>query len=353
MKITPGWTYDDLMLIPKNSNIESRKNIDLSTDLGKNIVLKMPLIPSNMKDCCGYQMAKTIIDMQGLVILHRFQTLEEIICDFNKLIAERYDRINYIGCSIGVQPIDYIWADKLESIGCKIICIDIAHGDHDLCLKITEYIAKKYPEILLIAGNIATGDGALRLYNAGANVVKCGIGGGSICTTRINTGNGVPMLTALDSVYNASKISILYEDKDTMPWTQYTGKRKFKIISDGGIRFSGDVTKSLCFSDAVMIGNLFAGTDEAPGSTIIIDGEKYKEYSGSSTYKLANIEGVKGVKKLKGPIKQIIDDLLDGVKSGCSYQNARNLEELRKNPEFVSISNAGLIESHPHDVRIK
>jgi IMP dehydrogenase/GMP reductase len=155
----------------------------------------------------------------------------------------------------------------------------------------------------------------------------------SICLTRIEAGAGVPQLTALDEIYEQSD----------------NGK-KFKIISDGGLRKSGDCVKALCLSHVVMLGGMLAGTDEAPGETIVVDGKEFKTYSGSSTYKTSHVEGVTGLVANKGPVSKVIDNILQGIRSGCSYQGARNLEQLRKNYQFVSISNAGLIESKAHDV---
>lgn len=171
----------------------------------------------------------------------------------------------------------------------------------------------------------------------------------SLCTTRIETGNGVPQITALMDVAEAQKNIIeFYKTKDEPGTT-----RQFPFIADGGIKNSGDIVKSLCFADMVMVGNLFAGCDEAPGSVVNIDGRRYKEYVGSSTYKTNRIEGVAAMASYKGPFKNVLTKLLEGLESGCSYQGANNLTELKDNPQFIKISNAGLKESHPHDVLLK
>jgi len=161
----------------------------------------------------------------------------------------------------------------------------------------------------------------------------------SLCSTRIETGNGYPQLSALDYVCNGDYKPI---ESRTSPM----------FISDGGIKNAGDCVKALAFADLVMIGNLFSGTDEAPGDIISVDGKKYKQYAGSSTHKLKYIEGVVGLSPYKGPLSGVVTKLVEGIKSGCSYQGVSNLKELKKDPRFVSISNSGLIESHPHDIKL-
>lgn len=332
MNIKKAYTFDDLQLIPRLSQVKSRSDVDLSVDLGKDIKLSVPLISANMKDITEIDMANALTNIGGLPILHRFCTIEEAVSMF--LDCEQPSKV---GCSIGVKKEDFERAGALVDNGCKIICIDVAHGHHGSCISMTDHIAEKYPHVLLIAGNVATAQGAKALAKAGANVIKAGVGPGSLCSTRIETGNGVPQMTVLYDVFEASILS------------QY----HFKIIADGGIRSGGDCTKALCFSDAIMIGGMFAGTNEAPGKVEEINGIKYKSYEGSSTHKTSHVEGIKTKVPLKGPVQQIIDKLLDGIRSGCSYQGVNNLTDLKKDPRFVEISNAGLIESHPHSLTIK
>lgn len=330
MNIKIGLTYDDLLLIPKYSEIKSRDDIDLSVDLGKGIKLRSPIISANMASITGSKMAQVMANLGCLALLHRFTPYEDIISDFKKLIAQNNNNTNYIGCSVGVQEKDYLFVNNLVEAGCKIICVDVAHAHYKAAGDITKYIAKKYPEILLISGNVATKEGTSYLHNNGADIVKIGLGNGALCNTRIMTGNGVPSLTALEECYSVD----------------------CKIISDGGLKNSGDITKSLCFSDAVMLGSLLAGTDETPGIEIWDPKEQcfYKEYKGSSTHKEKYIEGVSTYKKCKGPVKDVIKKLEEGLRSGMSYQGVSNLIDLKKDPQFVSISHAGLIESHPHSL---
>lgn len=348
MKVKTGYCYDDVLLVPKYSSITSRKNVDLSVDLGKGIKLQIPIVSANMKNVTDVTMAAYLSGwLGGLPIIHRFfASQEDNVRAFTKAQSDAYlssaNPNPWIGVSIGVKESDKELASKLINAGCKIICIDVAHGDSEFCGLMTEYIHNTYPHVLLISGNVATGKAASYLAKAGADVIKVGIGPGALCSTRIETGCGVPQLTALNDVYQASLNPFNPE-----------GKRKFKIIADGGLKNAGDLCKALCFSDAVMLGSLLAGTDEAPGDIMNLDGKSYKDYEGSSTHKNEHIEGVKALVECKGPVKNVIDHLMAGLRSGCSYQGASNLEELKRDPQFVSISSAGLKESHPHSVIIK
>ena len=333
INIRDGFTFDDLQLIPKYSEIESRRieagHIDTSVDLGKGIKLDIPIISANMKNVTESEMANLLGGLLGgLPILHRFCSIEDNVIMFKAIKAKN------VGCSVGISDSEKERAEKLIEAGCKILCIDVAHGDHKRVLEVIEYYANRYKDILIIAGNVATFEGANRLYCAGADVIKVGIGPGSLCTTRIETGNGVPQMTALSDIFVRSG-------------------NKFKIISDGGIRYSGDIVKALCFSDAVMIGSMLAGTDEAPGDIIKINNILHKSYEGSSTHKVNHIEGVKAMVPCKGSAELVIKCIMEGVRSGLSYQGAKNLEELKESPKFVRVTNAGLVESHPHDVIIK
>ena len=213
----------------------------------------------------------------------------------------------------------------------KIFCIDVAHGDHKLCVDMCKYISKMSPDCLLIAGNVATASGALRLWDAGAILVKCAVGNGSLCSTRIEAASGVPQFTVISDV------------AEVKPKDKY-------FISDGGMRFAGDFAKALCFSDMVMTGNVFAGCDECPGNIISINGVAHKEFSGSSTHKTNHIEGVKAMVPVKGKAQNILTKILEGIQSACSYQGVDNLTDLKENPTFIKITNAGFIESHPHNV---
>lgn len=342
MKVKQGFTFDDLLLVPRYSEILSRSQVDTSVDLGKGFKFKLPIVSANMKNVTGPKMAKTLAEMGGLPILHRFEDDDTRL----KRVSELRDLP--IGFSVGVGVEEQRFAERLIDKGAGIVCVDVAHGDHILTTNMIDTIASKYPEVLLIAGNVATARGAERLAEAGADVIKVGIGGGSLCTTRIETGNGVPQMTALMSVFdNASHF--LVEDPNYGPTLRKDySERKFKIIADGGIRRAGDCVKALCFADMVMMGSVLAGTEETPGECFLMENKLVKEYAGSSTHKANHIEGVKAIVPFKGKVETVIVKTMEGIRSGLSYQGVDNLEDLKKVAEFVQVTSAGLIESHPH-----
>lgn len=353
--IKEALTYDDVLLVPQYSEVESRSTVDVSVKLPKDFEFKNPIIPANMKTVTGKEMAKAVWDMGGMAILHRFMPFEEQVqiikeihsTDNYGLKSKKSYPFNHVGISIGVKEEDKEHLTKfVEGLGVNIICIDIAHGDSKMCIDMCKYVSEKYPRCLLIAGNVATGPGARRLWEAGADVVKVGIGPGSLCTTRIETGSGVPQLTAIMDVA---------AERD---YLRNSGVSKFRnrelpFIADGGIKSAGDIVKALCYADMVMVGNVFAGSEETPGITITVDGRQYKEYVGSSTHKGTHVEGVAALVPQKGSAVDIMDKLLQGLRSGCSYSGAKSLSELREGHEFVRITASGLKESHPHDVNVK
>jgi len=327
MHVRDGLTFDDVLLVPKHSTVRSRATVDTGVDLGKGIRITLPILPANMKTVMGASMIDLVVDMGGLAIMHRFMDVEAQVACFQERIAH----VTQIAASVGVAEREYARADALLAAGCRIFCVDVAHGDHDLCIAMVRHL-RAHDDVLIIAGNIATAEGALRLAEAGADVIKVGVGPGSLCTTRIETGNGVPQLTALADVHDA----------------RTREKREFRIIADGGIRNAGDIVKALCFADAVMVGNLLAGTDEAPGEIELVNGKRAKRYEGSSTHKTSHIEGVATLVEEKGSARHVLERLMQGVRSGCSYQGAHRTADLQIGPVFVRISHAGLTESHPH-----
>jgi IMP dehydrogenase len=340
---TQGYTFDDVLLIPKRSSLKSRDDVDLSVRLPKGNSLKLPILSANMKTVTEIKMTIAIANLGGLPILHRFDDHITLLKNFDTARNSVSDGL--IGVSVGIKDEDKVLVSDFYNIGCNVICVDVAHGDHDKVYDFVADIRAKYPSILIIAGNVVTETGANHLWSAGADIIKIGVGPGSLCTTRIETGNGYPQLSALDNVCNGC-----YGEHDG-EWPIF--------IADGGIKSAGDCVKALAFADLVMIGNLFAGTDEAPGSVIddryrptgILDGgSKFKKYEGSSTHKQNHIEGVVALVPYKGKVADVVIKLTEGIRSGCSYQGARNLKELKLDPEFVVISNAGLKESHPHSI---
>ena len=258
-----------------------------------------------------------------------------------------------VGAAVGVGPERLAHVEALLKVGCDVIVIDSAHGHSKNVIKAIKDIKAHFPDCQLIAGNIATAEGAEALIKAGADGIKVGVGPGSICTTRIVAGVGVPQLSAIHN-------SALVANKHDIP-----------VIADGGIKFSGDITKAIgAGAHAVMIGSLFAGTDEAPGEMILYEGRTYKVYrgmgslgamakggaeryfqKGTSPAKFVP-EGVEGRVPYRGPVSNMIFQLIGGLRSGMGYCGCRNIEELRRKARFVRITPAGLRESHVHDVII-
>jgi len=328
--IKKSYTFDDVLLVPKYTEINSRSEVNLNTKLY--IDYELPVVASNMKTIVGKNMIEAFYKNKGLSIMHRFSSMQEQMQLINNLNIDK----DYLSVSVGVKNEDYDNVLKFIDLGINIFTLDIAHAHSKSAAEMINYI-KKYNKYV-IAGNISTKESAKFLWNNGADTVKVGIGGGSICTTRIETGNGVPMLTS---------IMWAAEAKDEL-----SNNDNYKIISDGGISKVGDIAKALCFAEMVMCGNMFAGSDETPGDIIEIDGRKYKRYDGSSTYKVNHIEGVNSIVESKGPVQNIINKIKDGLKSACSYQGVNNLNDLKINPEFVEISNSGLVESNHHNVKV-
>ncbi|MEK6940427.1 MAG: IMP dehydrogenase [Nanoarchaeota archaeon] len=465
MAIKMGLTFDDVLLVPKFSNITSRKDVDTSSYLTKNIKLHVPIVSANMDVVTESRMAISMARIGGIGFLHRFMSIEEetdrvfrvkraetitvekpftltpdkTLKDAKKLMQEHgvtgilitnnqnklmgiltsrdirfetddsriiksimttdlitapaktsldsaknilnknkieklplVDSSNHltglitsrdilkrkefpnaskdkkgrlmVGAAIGVKPGELERAKSLVNADVDLLVIDIAHGHSLSVIKMLRTLRKKF-DIDIVAGNVATMDGVRDLTKAGADGIKVGIGGGSICTTRIVTGSGVPQLSAIMACSKAAA-------------------GKVPINADGGIRNSGDITKALASgASTVMLGSLLAGTDESPGIHITKDGKKYKMTRGmasisarTSVSKDTNdiqeyvAEGIDGLVHYRGSVNDIIQQLVGGLRSGMSYCGASSIINLQKNAEFVRISHAGLTESKSHDI---
>jgi len=300
--------------------------------------------------------------IEKLLVVDKKENLKGLITikDINKRIKfpnackDDQGRLR-VGAAIGVAKDTEERAEGLVNAGVDVLVIDTAHGHSEGVLKTVKMIRKKYPKLALIVGNVVTGDAVKALADAGANIVKVGIGPGSICTTRVVTGVGVPQIWAIAECAKAAK------------------KSKVTIIADGGIKYSGDITKAIAAgADAVMLGGLFAGTEESPGEVINLQGRMFKVYNGMGSLaamqkgKSADRyfqEGITDVKKLvpegiearvpyRGQLSELIFQLIGGLRAGMGYCGTPNLKDLRENGKFVQISSAGYQESHPHDVVI-
>ena len=334
-------TYDDIQLIPAFSNIESRSTIDLSTQLTTNYRIKVPLIASPMDTVCDGEMALAMAQLGGVGCIHRFNTIEEQVSEIRFVLAHPFDAEMW---PIGTMPVmaavgangDYLErARELVKAGANIILIDVAHGYHKFVIDAIDNLKNLLPlNVDVIAGNVATGNAALKLQDAGADAIRVGIGGGSLCTTRIKTGFGVPNVTSLQDCANSVKVP---------------------VIACGGIRSSGDIAKALAVgANSVILGSLIAGTKEAPGAIIEKNNGLYKRYRGAASLETKsihgqakrNVEGESTVVPFKGGVKFIVDGLLDGLRSALSYAGANNLTEYF--PEYVVVTQAGVNEARPH-----
>mgnify|MGYP000300495971 FL=1 len=351
-------TYDDIQLVPSFSNIKSRTNINLTTMVSRRYGLLNPIVASPMDTVCEYDMALKMAQLGGVGCIHRFMSITHQ-CDiveelFNKIyddteqmsIAQDWGimwdtwhaemKLVPIMAAIGVQEEDKKRAIDLVSSGANILLIDVAHGDHQNVIDMIHWCKtqEKLQHVDIIAGNIATAEAAELLETYGADGLRVGIGGGSLCTTRIKTGFGVPNVTSLEEVLKVSGVP---------------------VMADGGIRSSGDMSKALAIgAETVMLGSLLAGTDESPGKILETSKGLYKRYRGSASLetkvthgqKSRNVEGESTTIPYKGGVKFIVNGLLDGVRSALSYAGA---EELRFfHPEYVIVTNAGQNEAKPH-----
>lgn len=329
--ISEHMTSEHLVTAAVGTDLETAERI-----LHEHRIEKLPLVDNSGR-------------LSGLITI---KDIEKVI-EFPHAAKDEFGRL-LVAAAVGVTSDTFERAEALFEAGADAIVIDTAHGHSAGVLRKIAEIRAHFPNRTLIAGNIATAEGARALYDAGVDVVKVGIGPGSICTTRVVAGVGVPQVTA---IYDAAAVAREY------------GKT---IIADGGIKYSGDIVKALAAGgNAVMLGSMFAGTDEAPGETEIYQGRKFKTYRGmgsiaamkkgsSDRYFQGSVneanklvpEGIEGRVAYKGAASDIVFQMLGGIRSGMGYVGAGDIQELHENAQFVEMSGAGLIESHPHDVQI-
>lgn len=337
-----GLTFDDVLLMPRHSEMNSRMTPNLSSRVTKNFSLKTPVIAANMDTVTEAEMAIKMAELGGMGILHRFMTPEEQINQI-KLMRDKIRALGLpVAASIGVKEEGMRRADMLADAGVDILTIDIAHGDSVMMFETLEYVKKKYPKIDIIAGNTAMPEGVKGLIEHGADAVKVGIGPGSMCTTRIITGCGVPQLTAV-------AMCVMEARKYNVP-----------VIADGGIKTSGDIVKAFAAgADTVMLGSMLSGTLETPGETV---GGK-KKYRGMAS-KDAQVswrgdlpkgmapEGEARWIASKGPVENIIFELSGGIRSGMTYLNAQTIADINKNARFMEMTSSGMVESKPHGLNL-
>jgi IMP dehydrogenase len=324
-------TKESLVTAKMGTTLEEAKKI-----LQQNRIEKLPVVDAKGK-------------LKGLITIKDIEKAK----NYPQATKDEHGRL-FVGAAVGVGLDSKDRADALVAANVDVICVDTAHGHSKNVLEMVQYISKKHKDVIVVAGNVVTAEGTSALLDAGADVVKVGVGPGSICTTRVVAGVGMPQISA---VLECSKVA----------------KSKGKsIIADGGIKYSGDITKALALgANTVMIGNLLAGAEESPGETILFQGRTYKVYRGMGSigamsrgskdrYGQGDVteneklvpEGIEGKVAFKGAASAIIHQLLGGLKSGMGYLGAKNIEELQVKAKFVQITAMGLRESHVHDVSI-
>ncbi len=357
--IKEGYTFDDLLLVPAYSQVVPA-DVQLKTRLCDGIFLSIPVCSAAMDTVTESKMGIALAQAGGLGFIHKNLSSElqaEMVKEVKAAAVLSNSAVDargklLAGAAVGVSEGTMARVQLLVDAGVDIITVDSAHGHSAGVIETVRKIHDKYPNLPLVGGNIVTGDAAQALIQAGASVLKVGVGPGSICTTRIVSGVGVPQLTAVSDVVQVAK------------------RYNVGVIADGGIKFSGDIVKALAAgADAVMLGGLLAGCEETPGEIIEVYGKKVKTYvgmgslsamqrgssdryfqGGQKELKKLVPEGIEATVPYKGPMSDVIYQMMGGLRSGMGYCGCANIEELKEKAQFVKISNAGLKESHPHTV---
>ena len=330
---TPAITFDDVLLVPAYNHHESRRVVDTtSIDRLEKLSLSLPVISSNMDTITESKMANFMSSKGGMGALHRFMSIEDNIKEFKKCDAKVF-------VSIGCTDAELQRAEALRDAGADYFCVDVAHAHAKYVGKTLKNLRQLLADRCIMAGNVATYAGADYLASCGADIIKAGIGGGSVCSTRIKTGFGVPMLTCIQDCSRSDR----------------------SIVADGGIRTSGDIVKALAFgADFVMIGGMLAGTAPTPGEFITkADGTKIKRYRGMASqeaqeafmgpmHEWKTAEGVATEVPYKENPDAILGDIVGGLRSGLTYAGADTISELQRKLNYVVVTQAGRLESLPH-----
>ena len=335
-------SFDDVLLVPKLSNISSRKDISLDSNLGQ-LSFSMPIISSPMDTVTETSMLISMSKLGGLGIVHRYNSIDDQV----NIVKQAIDAgASVVGAAIGVSEDFEERACALVDAGAKILCIDIAHGHHTMMKSAISHVREMFGDkVYIIAGNVATKSGYEQLADWGANAVRVGVGGGSICSTRIQTGHGVP---TFQSILDCS-----------------SSDREAVIIADGGIKNSGDASKALAAgANFIMLGSVLAGTDETPGDLIRQGGtglltENRKVYRGMASReaqqswrnRVSSVEGISTTVPAKGPVELVLKDLSWGIRRALSYSGSRNLSEFYHSAEFIIQTPGGFRESSTHIIK--
>lgn len=346
--IREALTYDDVLLVPQYSQTSPTDTI-LHTKIGW-LELEVPFMSAPMDTVTEAKMAIAMAQAGGIGIIHKNMSAKQQAAEVKKVAAKKL----LVGAAVSVSDEQFERAQLLVAAGANMLIVDAAHGHSKKVIAQVKRLKKAFKnKVVIVGGNVATAEGTRELCKAGADAVKVGVGPGSICTTRVVAGIGVPQLTAvMDCVAEARK-------------------HKKDIIADGGIKFSGDVVKALAAGAcAIMAGGLFSGTTESPGTIVTVNGEKMKSYRGMGSMeampkgskdrygqdkktdsKKLVAEGISGYVAFKGSVKDIVYQLAGGVQAGLGYNGAKTIALLQQKATFVRITNAGLLESHPHTMK--
>jgi IMP dehydrogenase len=362
-------TFDDILILPGYADF-SREEISLESKLTRELTLKLPLVSAPMDTVTESELAIALGELGGLGIVHRNLTLEDQVAEVKKVVAQKV----LVGAAIGANTGYQERAQALVEAGANLIVVDSAHGFSKSIIEAVKYLKKTWPDLQVMAGNIATYEGALALIEAGADSLRVGMGPGAICTTRVVSGMGVPQVSALLETIRAARPAGV------------------PVVADGGIKYSGDMVKALATgAGSVMMGSYFASASESPGEKVELPAELvpakfshllkqkadsylFKTYRGMGSVgamekgakiksedefhgksykeKVLVAEGVEGLVPVKGTVKEIVEQAVGGIKSGLYYIGARTLDELYAKAQFVQITPASLGESHPHDLVI-
>lgn len=326
-------TFDDVLLIPAYNHHESRRVVEIDiTDRLSKLSLKLPVISSNMDTITESGMANFMSSKGGIGAMHRFMSIEENIAEFKRCTGQVF-------VSVGCSTAELQRAEALRDAGADFFCVDVAHAHAKYVGKMLKNLRQLLGSRCIMAGNVATYAGADYLASCGADIIKAGIGGGSVCSTRVKTGFGIPMLTCIQDCARCDR----------------------SIVADGGIRTAGDIVKALAFgADFVMIGGMLAGTDPTPGEVLVKDkGRKVKRYRGMASreaqeefigqmHEWKTAEGVATEVPYRNDQDVIIADIIGGLRSGLTYAGADTISELQRKLNYVTVTPAGRTESLPH-----
>jgi IMP dehydrogenase len=327
--------FDDILLVPQQSDIVSRKLVNLTMH-----GYSFPIVSSPMDTVTGWEMAAHIADVGGIGIIHRYMDNAERLWQLQMALSATKNPDN-VGIGISAQEsMESSFINDLMTLDCKWVCIDTANGHGDSCALAVRSLKSRYPELKVMAGNVATASGYAKLAKMGADAVRVGIGGGATCTTRLVSGHGVPTLQSIIDCYNFKKENNI----------------KTLIVADGGIKTTGDIVKSFAAgADLVMLGSMLAGTEETPGD--VVNG--FKSFRGMASVEaqldwrgeVSVAEGIDTLIPYKGLVKDVINKIIGGIGSGCSYSGVHNLEDLSKEALYTLVSSNSVKESIPHGQR--